>query len=262
MGESIFMCVHFDRPRLRDSLEDSGLKGWKVEAGDGAAPWQIEYAKKAPVRATDGNASAEKRCPTCGTGTASFARFCPSCGHRFEDRPAGARELFRSGPAPGPSSAAGPAGYSPFPGPETEHQGMLRREHAHPVPAPAPVPPPGQWAPRPATPYQVAPVQGMDRKNPRLAMFLALVPGLLLFMGMGQFYTRRWLKGIIFFVAGGFLGTMSYVALYVLLDPGNADIFFGTVLVTAMFMVPWLGLLAWSAVDAVEAAKRINAGPP
>lgn len=65
-------------------------------------------------------------------------------------------------------------------------------------------------------------------------------------MGLGHFYTRRWLKGIVLFVVGGFLATVSYAMLFSMFDPGNTYSLAVDLLSTATFMGPWPAMLAWS----------------
>lgn len=86
-------------------------------------------------------------------------------------------------------------------------------------------------------------------KDPRLAMKLALVLGLLGILGIGHLYMKKIAKGIVLFFAGGFFALLSLASIYLIFRPDEFSL--EVKIVTAMIMsAPFLIVLIWQIFDA------------
>jgi hypothetical protein len=96
------------------------------------------------------------------------------------------------------------------------------------------------------------------QKNPRLAFLLGLLPGAFCIMGLGHFYTKRYVKGVVLLFVGFFLGAFAYVALFEAFTPNEYGLTVN--LFTAVILAaPFVAVLLWQAFDASNQAKRFNA---
>jgi hypothetical protein len=184
-------------------------------------------------------------CEGCGYTFTNDLGFCPSCG-RMVSNEKDPTELFGAkGTSYEPQAPTSP-----------------NRDHSNQYEKPLP---PNQYYPSDqnrgpeyqfpqtndpgygADPYQ-QPI-GPYGKDPRLAMILATVLGLLGIMGIGHIYMRKFAKGIVLFIVGGFFALLSLVSIFLIFQPNEFSL--EVKIVTAVILsAPFLILLLWQIFDA------------
>ena len=127
-------------------------------------------------------------------------------------------------------------------------------------PQPIVAPQPPVQGPPPIV-QEVSPLPSYLQKSARLAFLLAFVPGFFCIIGLGHFYTKRIVKGIILLFVGFFVGTFAWVSLSMVFTESRFETI--AYVITAMvFWAIFMAILLWSAFDASKQAKKYNALPP
>ena len=259
---------------------------WKLNVERVGGPSRLVPApSKVPV-VTGGQA---RTCIGCGYSFPNQIGFCPSCGRMASneagpiDRPVA--EMVPEQPPvlaeplpapyqyqqPQPQSQCPPVqrnqyGQEPPSVPQSQCPPVQRNQYRQELP-----PVQSQYAPvyqsQYATPqYPAVPIpnpaygqymyQQIDpyAKNPRVATILAAAMGLLGMMGIGHLYMKKYVKGMVLLMVGGFLAIMSLVSIMMLFTPDQFSFgvhFMATVLMSAPFLLLYL----WQVFDAPKPKK-------
>jgi hypothetical protein len=129
------------------------------------------------------------------------------------------------------------------------------------------MPPPQTVAPPPSIPApppvveERSPLPSYLQKSTKLAFFLAFLPGLFCIMGLGHFYAKKVIKGVILLVIGFFPGLLAWVSLFMVFTETKYEI--SVYIIMTMFLwAIFAALLLWSAFDASKQVRKFNALPP
>lgn len=174
-----------------------------------------------------------RMCQKCGRTSDVDLYFCPYCGKVFDE------------PMPAPMEPIAKQ-TAPVPPAQPAYQGEYQR------------PPEPQWSRPPEVPYNRPSTSSYDSwtKDQSRAFKIGLGLGFLGFMGMGHLYMGKKVRGILLFLIGGFLATLSLTAWLTVWDSGHSLV---AMLVTAVvFSVPFLALQVWQAFDAPKPPKGFN----
>ena len=80
-------------------------------------------------------------------------------------------------------------------------------------------------------------------------------------MGLGHIYMRKYVKGIVLFLVGGFLALLSLASIYLMFQPNEFSLEVNIV-TAAIFTVPFLILLVWQMFDAPKPSRsRLRQDP-
>jgi hypothetical protein len=156
--------------------------------------------------------------------------FCPYCGKVFDE--------------PVPVPIVTPTPQAPVvPPAQPTYQEQYQR------------PPEPQWSRPPELPYSKPSPSAYDSwtRDQSRAFKIGLGLGFLGFMGLGHLYMGKKVRGLLLFLAGGFLAAISLTAWLTVRD---SEYSMAVNVVTAMVLsVPFLALQVWQAFDAPKPPK-------
>jgi hypothetical protein len=106
----------------------------------------------------------------------------------------------------------------------------------------------------PETDRYIQQFQGPQRKSARLATMLAAALGLMGIMGIGHLYMRKYVKGFVLLLTGGFFALLSLASIILVFTPDEFPV--GVKIITAVILsVPILAIYIWQLLDAPKPAR-------
>jgi hypothetical protein len=206
-----------------------------------------------------------RTCIGCGYSIGEAFDSCPSCGRAVSAGtdpiiPHSTARIDEKFPAPVQTQARSYEYMQPQPSEQKQH-GPAYQYGPEAAPQPTPYAPahpdtyqaPEHPAPPPSYPghhpylYQQPP--DPHAKNPRMAIIMAAVFGLLGMMGIGHLYMRKYIKGTVLLVFGAFFALVSLVSVIMIFAPDQYSVWVHIV-TAAVMSAPFLLLYAWQVFDA------------
>ena len=230
----------------------------------------VSAAHKVPVI----SGARTRTCVGCGYSFSDNTDFCPSCGKMISNgegsieppATAGALERTQSSGQPHPAQS-----YQDQP-PQNQYAAPYKGQYDQDSPPDQRVPTyQNQYAgPEHSAPpqshvgygqFQNQPPVDPYAKNPRLAMILAAVLGLLGMMGIGHIYMRKYAKGIVLLLIGAFFAFLSLVSIIMIFSPSDFSLE-TRVITAAIFSAPFMILYLWQVFNAPKPNRSKAAQDP